>query len=862
MYDFPWIPPLLEACPPSLELTNEAHLIQVLELAETLLASCSGEAELDKLRVAFMKDKAAIPLLAHLALKLALSRRFVEGIHEPTHVSVVFAAYKEHNRIRKAAEHPHGEDFLARKIHQLDWLFGVNPNLSWDLRLVDDGDPEKTGEIAQEILSSRVQAENAKVLFLEKAVAQGLPVTRPMHSASESNKGGAILYGMWDAIQEEHPNHVVVFTDADLSTHLGQTGLLLRPILAEGKLAAIGSRREVDSVVVKGGARNHRGKLFIYLWKRLLPILSEMVDTQCGFKAFRAKTVREIVLDSEEKRFAFDIELLLKTELLKAGSIAKVPVAWIDSEAESTTTDLQPYLPMLQCVCRLYRKYLPEKDSANAFAEFLEALDETRWAELLEVIPEAITSRNPSEFSEFDQVTVRDLLFAPVKARLQAEDLPELFQKNFERYFFQLCEGFTGFLPESEIQPVESLPDAENFGPELVTAGQEALPYTVLIKLNGGLGTSMGLEKAKSLLPVKDGLSFLDIIARQACQAQIPLVLMNSFATREDSLAALEKYPELRSRGIDLDFVQHKSPKLHRKHFTPASHEDPELEWCPPGHGDLYIAMVTSSILDQLLEKGFRYAFLSNSDNLGAVLDPGILGYMVTQECPFLMEVADRTEADRKGGHLARDAEGGLLLREKAQTPPEDEAHFQDITRHRYFNTNNLWLDLKVLKLLLEERDHFLGLPLIRNHKTVDPRSPESTPVYQLETAMGSAIGIFPGAQGVRVPRTRFAPVKTTSDLLLVRSDAYVLTEDFRVKRNPVLSGDLPRVELDPEFFKLIDDLEAHFPKGPPSLLQCRRLEVVGDVVFGEGVIVQGEARVEAEGETRKVPDHAVIGAV
>lgn len=851
----------LAHCPPKIALTDPEHLLQVQELAEAVLQACPDPSSLDELGARWQEQGPEVPLMGHLAWKLARSRRFVETIEEPTHVSLVFAVYKEQNRIRTPEEHPNGEDFLVRKVSQLHWLFDGNPRVTWDLRLVDDGDPEGTGRIARQICQDRLPGEDVRVLFLQEAIEAGLSVTQPMEDTDESNKGGAILYGMWDAVQEERPGHVVVFTDADLSTHLGQTGLLLEPILRGGHRAAIGSRREPDSVVVKGGSRNHRGKLFIYLWKRLLPLLSELVDTQCGFKAFRADTVREIVLDSEEKRFAFDIELLLRTQLLEAGSIARVGVAWLDSEAESTTTDLQPYLPMLQSVCRFYRRYLPECPEAERFAAFLEGLSEDRWAELLEAIPEAITSRDPAEFSDFSGVSAEDLRFAPVEARLVAEGLPPVFRENFRHYFHELQGGATGCYPEGDIEPVASLPDSETFGPDLVARGQAALSQAVLLKLNGGLGTSMGLEKAKTLLPVKDGLTFLDVIAHQALDAGVPLVLMNSFVTREDSLAHLEAYPGLRERGLEIDFVQHKGPKLCCEDLGPVRWpEDPDLEWCPPGHGDLYIALVSSGLLPRLLEAGFRYAFVANADNLGAVLDPGILGYMVEEECPFLMEVADRTEADRKGGHLARSPGGGLLLREKAQTLPEDEEAFQDISRHRYFNTNNLWVDLVALRDLLEERQGFLGLPLIRNRKTVDPRDPTSPPVFQLETAMGSAISVFPGARAVRVPRTRFAPVKTTNDLLQVRSDAYVLTEDHRVARNPERGGPLPLVDLDPEHFKLIDALDTRFPHGPPSLIECERLEVRGDVHFGRDVVVRGAVRVEASaGTTRRIPDGTVL---
>ena len=175
------------------------------------------------------------------------------------------------------------------------------------------------------------------------------------------------------------------------------------------------------------------------------------------------------------------------------------------------------------------------------------------------------------------------------------------------------------------------------------------------------------------------------------------------------------------------------------------------------------------------------------------------------------MEVAGRTEADRKGGHIARLRDDGLVLRETAQTPEEDLASLQDVGRHRYVNTNNLWVGLEALRDTLQARDGVLGLPIIVNRKTVDPSDSDSTPVVQLETAMGAAIGVFEGARALHVPRRRFAPVKTTNDLLALRSDAYVLHEDHRVELAPERE-EPPVIDLDPEYYKLVGDFEPRFP--------------------------------------------------
>src|SRR5207248_1216740 len=208
---------------------------------------------------------------------------------------------------------------------------------------------------------------------------------------------------------------------------------------------------------------------------------------------------------------------------------------------------------------------------------------------------------------------------------------------------------------------------------------------------------------------------------------------------------------------VPLDFVQGRVPKILADDLTPATWPaDPELEWAPPGHGDLYASLVTSGMLQKLLDSGYAYAFVANSDNLGAVLEPRILAWFAREQLPFAMEVADRTEADRKGGHLARRRGGGLVLRETAQTPDEDLDAFQDVSRHRFFNTNSLWVNLRTLDEAMREREGVLGLPMIVNRKTVDPADPHSARVIQLESAMGAAIGVFEGARALRVSRRRF----------------------------------------------------------------------------------------------------------
>ncbi len=434
--------------------------------------------------------------------------------------------------------------------------------------------------------------------------------------------------------------------------------------------------------------------------------------------------------------------------------------------------------------------------------------------------------------------------------------------RSFENAFRRLLQGESAMLPSAELEPAGDVPALDELGSQ-DDAG--ALERLVVIKLNGGLATTMGLRSPKSLVEARDGRSFLDLIIgqtlalRRAHDVRLPLVLMNSESTQEPTLAALREHPEL-DVGLPLDFLQSMEPKLDAERLEPVRWpREPALEWCPPGHGDVYASLRGSGLLARLLEQGFRHAMISNSDNLGATVDPRIAAHVAREEIPFLMEVVQGTESDRKGGHIARRrADGQLVLRESAQTPPEDEESFRDFRRWRYYNTNNLWVDLEVLAELLEADQGVLELPLIINRKTVDPRDSDSTPVIQLESAMGAAIGSFAGAQLLLVPRARFVPVKTTNDLLVMRSDVYTVSDDLLVEPLPARADSLPFVDLDPSHYKLIDQFEERFPHGAPSLREAERLVVHGDVTFGRDVVVRGAVEIDAD-KPREIADGTTL---
>ena len=317
--------------------------------------------------------------------------------------------------------------------------------------------------------------------------------------------------------------------------------------------------------------------------------------------------------------------------------------------------------------------------------------------------------------------------------KMAADDVDPMAIEVFSHYYRLVESGETGMIREADIEPLDmdALADVEVSDEDAVAA----LGRTVVVKLNGGLGTSMGLAAAKTLLEVRDGLTFLDVIARQVLalrerhDVRLPLLFMDSFRTRDDTLEALARYADLPDADLPLDFLQNKEPKLLAEDLTPVSWpDDPTLEWCPPGHGDLYTALRGTGLLDAMIEAGFTQVFVSNSDNLGAVPDPRVAGWFAASGAPFAIEAVRRTPSDRKGGHFARrTSDGRIVLRETAQTADEDKEALADLDRHRFTSTNNLWFDLAAMKQALDERDGILGLAMIRNTKTVDP-SDSSTP--------------------------------------------------------------------------------------------------------------------------------------
>jgi UTP--glucose-1-phosphate uridylyltransferase len=457
---------------------------------------------------------------------------------------------------------------------------------------------------------------------------------------------------------------------------------------------------------------------------------------------------------------------------------------------------------------------------------------------------------------------------AVFKQKMERENLSPQVIDLFCSYYRQIEEGNTGYLHENQIVPLTSA-DIVSYESiqHYAQTGIEALGQVAMIKLNGGLGTTMGLHKAKSALIVKSGLTFIDIIVRQMQATarkhgtKIPLVFMNSFHTDDNTIALLESYRALTDIGFPLTLVQHKFPKVLRDSRMPAEcPENPALEWNPPGHGDLYLSLLMTGMLDLLLDRDIRYAFIANVDNLGATFDPAILGYFSSQNIPFLMEISRRTSMDKKGGHIARLPGGAFVLREASQCAPEEARTFQDINKHGFFNTNNLWVNLESLKVLLLDRNRRLELPFIKNNKTLDPTDEHSPSVYQVETAAGSLISFFEKSAALLVPHTRFAPIKNCSNLVAIRSDSCILNENFELVANSRPKGGHLYIDLDPRYYGTVERLEQRFPAGTPSLVDCESLTIKGDFLFGRNVTVRGRVALTNE-STRQVsiPDGMIV---
>lgn len=444
------------------------------------------------------------------------------------------------------------------------------------------------------------------------------------------------------------------------------------------------------------------------------------------------------------------------------------------------------------------------------------------------------------------------------RKKLKNAQMPDALIADFQQRYRLYRDGDDGTIDFDTLSPPQDsdIVELQALKEPSVKAAKEIFRQTVCIKLNGGLGTSMKLDRAKSLINVRHNQSFLGMIAAQLKRihsrfdVDIPLLLMNSYRTRDDSLKELSRSGFIQ-KTIPLDFLQHKVPRISSDTHHPLALADEEDNWTPPGHGDLYLALYTQGLFDRLLDYGIRWAFVSNVDNLGATLTPTIPEFCAKNGVEIAMEVTPKTKADIKGGTLARH-QGRLALIERAQVAPAQFSFFEDTSRFSVFNTNTLWWNVEAMRDAIQEKR--LDLPMIVNSKTIAGHH-----CVQLESAMGAALKAFKSAKGIAVSRQRFAPVKTTADLLRVRSDAYELDSLGGLRPNQARKEDVPPlVSLDPTYYQALEDFENRF-SDPLSLKDCQSFQVKGDVHFGEGVVIRGNVMIDANQHDGSKIEHCLL---
>lgn len=442
--------------------------------------------------------------------------------------------------------------------------------------------------------------------------------------------------------------------------------------------------------------------------------------------------------------------------------------------------------------------------------------------------------------------------------RSKFEDELDSFFSLFRRYLAEKSSGST-----LDWDKIKSPSEDEVVDFKTIKAAQSEnvsnLDKLAVLKLNGGLGTSMGCVGPKSVIEVREGNTFLDLSVRQIehlnrlYDSDVPLLLMNSFNTDADTAHLIKKYSANRIRIRS--FNQSRFPRVLRDSLLPVpqEYEDQLDSWYPPGHGDLFESLHRSGELDALLAQGREILFVSNGDNLGATVDLKILDHMIESGAEYIMELTDKTRADVKGGTLIS-YDGQVRLLEVAQVPKEHVDEFKNIRKFTNFNTNNLWINLRAIKRLVESQA--LSMEIIPNQKTIT-RNGHEINVLQLETACGAAIRHFKGAHGVVVPRSRFLPVKTCSDLLLVKSDLFYL-EHGALKLDPTRFGPNPLIKLGSHFKKVsgFNEHISHIPK----IIELDHLTITGNVYLGKNVTLKGTVIIVcSDGQKIDIPNGSVL---
>lgn len=442
----------------------------------------------------------------------------------------------------------------------------------------------------------------------------------------------------------------------------------------------------------------------------------------------------------------------------------------------------------------------------------------------------------------------------------------EVVQKEFEGYQRLYAKFLADSGPSVVWENIQKPPEGsilnylELAGSVDKASMKAMLEQLVVVKLNGTLGTPMGWSGVKAAIPVRNDLTFLDLTVQQieylnkTYDVDVPLILMNSFNTDEEIEKIIRKYSCF---NVSIrTFNQSRYPRINKESLMPIARscrtEDDIEAWYPPGHGDFYESFNNSGLLDDLIAEGRKLCFLSNMDNLGGTVDLNILDFCFKNNHEFVMEVTDKTRADVTGGTLIQ-YDGKLRLLEAAQVPSQHVEDFSSVKTFNVFNTNNLWINLEATKRILDERT--LAMEIIVNPRILDG----DINVIQLETAVGAAMKCFDNAVGLNVPRSRFLPVKKTSDLLLVMSNLYTLTLGALVMSSKRMFPTTPLVKLGDNYFKKVGGFIKRFGS-IPDILELDHLTVSGDVTFGKGVSLKGTVIIIANhGDRIDIPDGSIL---
>lgn len=380
---------------------------------------------------------------------------------------------------------------------------------------------------------------------------------------------------------------------------------------------------------------------------------------------------------------------------------------------------------------------------------------------------------------------------------------------------------------------------------EDIAETKKLLDKLVVVKFNGALGTNMGFSGPKSAIEVKNNLTPLDLMVDQVESlnskygCNVPLLLMDTAETQDHVQKVLEKYSNSK---VDIHSLS-LSQQTHEKSFEGHSRKD--KLYPSSDHSVVFLSLMKSGTLDLLLVQGKEYALVVDSDNVAAVADPKIFNHLIQNQIEYCMEVAPVPSIDLRNS-LINLRPGKFQLVDITQNPTK-----QSGGKFKFINTRSMWVNLRAIKRLIDTDE--LKIENFSSSKEVNDDQ-----IISRGTGADSAIQFFDHTIGINVAQSRYLPVNSTSDLLLLQSDLYTADEGILVQ-NPARDNPAnPSIELGPEFEK-VNDFQSRF-KSIPSIINLDSLKVEGDVWFGAGITLKGKVSIVAKpGMKLEIPDGIVL---